>query len=104
MRRILLPLAALAASAVLGGIAAVGIWTVVDDDEAEPAAATSPNSAAPPSRNTAAQGLSIGEIYRRASPGVVEIRVEAGGGGRGRPSLPPPPGAARPPGVLFRQG
>ena len=92
MRRILLPLAALAASAVLGGIAAVGIWTAVDDDEAEPAAATTGSPAAPPSRNTAAQGLSIGEIYRRASPGVVEIRVEAGGGD-GEDSFLPQPGA-----------
>ena len=92
MRRILLPLAALAASALLGGLAAVGIWTAVDDDEAEPAAAAPASSAAPPRSNTSAQGLSIGEIYRRASPGVVEIRVEAGGG-EGDDSFLPQPGA-----------
>jgi putative serine protease PepD len=91
MRRIALPLAALAASAVLGGIAAVGIWTAVDDDEAEPAAAAPASSTAPPSRNTAAQGLTIGEIYKRASPGVVEIRVEASGDDD--PSFLPQPGA-----------
>jgi putative serine protease PepD len=90
MRRIVLPLAALAASALLGGVAAVGVWTAVDDDEAEPAAAAPASSSAPPGRNTAAQGLTIGEIYKRASPGVVEIRVDAGGGGDDESFLPRP--------------
>jgi putative serine protease PepD len=92
MRRIVLPLAALAASALLGGVAAVGVWTAVDD-EAEPATAAPASSAAPPGRNTAAQGLTIGEIYKRASPGVVEIRVEAGSGDGDDPSFLPQPGA-----------
>jgi putative serine protease PepD len=92
MRRILLPLAALAASALLGGVAAVGLWIALDDDEPEPAAPAAATSAAPPGRNTAVQGLSIGEIYKRASPGVVEIRVDAGGEDED-PSFLPRPGA-----------
>jgi putative serine protease PepD len=93
MRRIVLPLAALAASALLGGVAAVGVWTAVDDDEAEPAASTPAAAVAPPGRNTAVQGLTIGEIYKRASAGVVEIRVEAGGDDGDDPSFLPQPGA-----------
>ena len=73
MKRFLIPLAALVASGVLGGVAAVAVWEAVDDEE--PAARTV--AADPASSRTTATGggLSIGEIYERASPGVVEIRV-----------------------------
>ena len=72
VRRLLVPVAALLASALLGGIAAVGIWTAVDDDA--PAAAV---SASEPAEDTAnGSTLSVGELYDRVSPGVVEIEVE----------------------------
>ena len=73
MKRFAIPFVALVASALLGGIAAVGVWEFVDDDE--PAVQTV--SADPTSARTTATagGLSIGEIYDRSSPGVVEIRV-----------------------------
>jgi putative serine protease PepD len=72
MKRFLIPLAALLASGLLGGVAAVGVWEAVDDDEPANTVAASPASA----RSTSASGgLSIGEIYDQASPGVVEVRV-----------------------------
>ena len=76
LRRLLVPLAALVAAAVLGGLGAVGIWEAVDD-ESQPAAAAAPEPAA---RQQAAAGasLSIGEIYERVSPGVVQISSESG--------------------------
>jgi putative serine protease PepD len=75
MKRFLIPFVALVASGLLGGVAAVGVWEAVDDDEpATRVVAADPAS----SRTTSATGgLSIGEIYDRSSPGVVEVRVRA---------------------------
>jgi putative serine protease PepD len=76
MKRFVIPFAALLAAGVLGGVAAVGVWEAVDDDEPSTrTVAADPTS----SRTTSATGgLSIGEIYDRASPGVVEVRVQGG--------------------------
>ena len=74
MKRLLIPVVALLASGLVGGVAAVGVWEAVDDD----APATTTVSATPTSARTTSatgSGLSIGEIYDQASPGVVEIRV-----------------------------
>jgi putative serine protease PepD len=77
MKRFLIPVAALLASGLVGGVAAVGVWEAVDDDPATTTVEAAPASSA---RTTSAGGgLSIGEIYDRASPGVVEIRVAAQG-------------------------
>ena len=73
VRRFLMPVAALLAAAVLGGIAAVAIWTAVDDDDAPATALASTE----PSENAAAgSSLSLGALYDRVSPRVVEIEVE----------------------------
>ena len=98
MKRFLIPFVALVASGLLGGVAAVGVWEAVDDD----APATRTVSASPTSARTtsAVGGLSIGDIYDQASPGVVEIRVEARGGDVTPEVVPSdpnnPPGLPRP--------
>jgi len=59
-------LVAALAVGVAGGVGGAALWDAVDDEIAQPA----PEGSA--SRPAADQsGLSIGEIYRRASPGVV---------------------------------
>jgi putative serine protease PepD len=76
MKRFLIPFVALLASGLVGGVAAVGVWEAVDDDQPS----TTTVSATPTSAPTASAsggGLSIGEIYDQASPGVVEVRVES---------------------------
>ena len=69
-------LVAALAVGVAGGVGGAALWDAVDDEIAQPA----PEGSA--SRPAADQsGLSIGEIYRRASPGVVQIRREGGNPG-----------------------
>jgi putative serine protease PepD len=70
VKRILIPVAALTAAALLGGVAAVGVWEAIDDD-----ATTAPAEAASVSQPVAAGGLSVGDIYDRAIPAVVEIQA-----------------------------
>jgi putative serine protease PepD len=72
LKRILIPVAALAAAALLGGVAAVGVWEAVDDD-----APTAEAEAAAGSQPVAAGGLSVGDIYERTIPGVVEISAQS---------------------------
>ena len=100
MKRLLIPFVALLASGLLGGVAAVGVWEAVDDD----APATRTVSASPASARTtsAAGGLTIGDIYDQASPGVVEIRVGAAAGDQTPDVVPSDP--SDPPGVLPRPG
>jgi putative serine protease PepD len=98
MKRFLIPFVALVASGLLGGVAAVGVWEAVDDDTPVTRTVSAADGSA---RTTSATGsLSIGEIYDRASPGVVEIRVE-GTSGDSSPDVVPsdpndPPGLPRP--------
>lgn len=69
-------LVAALAAGLAGGVGGAALWDAVDDETAQPAREESV------SRPTASQsGLSIGEIYRRASPGVVQIRREGGNPG-----------------------
>jgi putative serine protease PepD len=75
MKRFLIPVAAMLASGLLGGVAAVAFWEAVDDDPGTTTVEAAPASSA--RTTSAAGGLSIGDIYDRASPGVVEIRVQA---------------------------
>ncbi|MCA1676953.1 MAG: trypsin-like peptidase domain-containing protein, partial [Actinobacteria bacterium] len=77
VRRMLVPVAALVAAGVVGGLGAVGIWEAVED-ESQPAAAATPDRAARQGTAAGAADLSIGEIYERAAPGVVQISAEAG--------------------------
>jgi putative serine protease PepD len=77
LRRFLVPVAALLAAAFVGGLGAVAIWEAVDD---EPTQAAAPRETSP-STTTAASRTSVGEVYRRAAPGVVEITTEASGFG-----------------------
>jgi putative serine protease PepD len=69
--RALIPFAALLAAAVIGGLAAVGLWEAVADEESSSAPAQQA-SALPAAEGS---GLAAGEVYRRAAPGVVEIRA-----------------------------
>ena len=78
MKRILVPLLALVAAGVIGGIAAVGVWETIDE---EGGGSTVTVSRTAPGEPAAAGSSSIGELYRRVSPGVVQIRVEAPGTG-----------------------
>jgi putative serine protease PepD len=64
LRRVLLPIAALLAAGVLGGVAAVGVWEAVDEDAAPAVAEGEP---------VASSDLSVNEIYDRSIPGVVEV-------------------------------
>ena len=69
MRRLLIPVVALLAAGLIGGIGAVAVWEAVDDDggsEAIPVAAR-PTAASTPT--------DVAQIYERAAPGVVEITV-----------------------------
>ena len=76
MKKFLVPFAALLASAVLGGVAAVGVWSAVDED--------APSSAAPVAATTtvtrpvAATGGSIADIYKQTITGVVTITAQTG--------------------------
>ncbi|MGH2996528.1 MAG: S1C family serine protease [Gaiellaceae bacterium] len=83
----LIPVAALVGAALLGGLGAVGVWEAASDDE--PAA-----SSAVDGRATAAAGdSSLGEIYRRAAPGVVELTIDGASEGEQEQDffgLPPP--------------
>ena len=72
LKRIVVPVAALVAAALLGGVAAVGVWEAIDDEA--PAAAAEPSAAA---QAVADGGLSVGDIYERTIPGVVEISAES---------------------------
>jgi putative serine protease PepD len=76
VRRLLVPLAALVAAGIVGGLGAVGIWEAVDDDGGPAAAA----ALEPAARQQTAAGaaLSISEIYERVAPGVVQITSESG--------------------------
>jgi putative serine protease PepD len=75
VNKYLVPLVALLAAAVLGGVAGAGIWAAVEDDPS-PAAATT--SAAVNRPVTAREG-SIAAIYEQTIPGVVEITARSGG-------------------------
>jgi putative serine protease PepD len=85
VRRIFIPLAALVGAALLGAAGAVGLWEAVDDDGRVAATTTTTIERSAEGRATAGSGLTTGEIYRRAAPGVVEISAGAegpfGGGG-----------------------
>jgi putative serine protease PepD len=76
VKRILIPIAALVGAAMLGAAGAVGLWEAVDDDGRVATATTTVERSAQ-ERASASSGLTTGEIYRRAAPGVVEI--SAGG-------------------------
>ncbi len=78
VKRILIPVAALTAAALLGGVAAVGMWEAIDDD-----AATASAEAAGASQPVADGGLSVGDIYDRTIPGVVEISAQSSAPGLG---------------------
>ena len=72
LKRIVVPVAALVAAALLGGVAAVGVWEAIDDEA--PTAAAEPSAA---TQAVADGGLSVGDIYERTIPGVVEISAES---------------------------
>lgn len=70
MKRVLIPIAALVASGLLGGVAAVAAWEAVADDDEQAGATAEP--ARPVADGTA---LDLRELYRRALPAVVEVSV-----------------------------
>ena len=85
MRRYLVPLVALAAVAVLGGLAGAGLLAAFDDNGGSSTTAAAPAPAQTvtvrEAARTSTSGLTINQIYRRSSPGVVQIRVHQTSGG-----------------------
>jgi putative serine protease PepD len=69
IRRILIAVAALLAVALVGGATGAALWEATDDDA--PAPAATPAAGTPASSSTS----SVADLYRRVSPGVVEIRA-----------------------------
>jgi putative serine protease PepD len=60
-------------AAVLGGFVAAGAVVLLDDGDAAPAASTT--TVTTPSARATSDGLSAGDIYKRASSAVVEIQA-----------------------------
>ena len=73
MKRQLVPLAALAAAGVIGGI---GGGAIVAATDAEPATVTADAPATP----TASSSSSVASVYRRAIKGVVKVFASSGAG------------------------
>ena len=71
MNRFLLP-AAVAGAGLLGGGVGIAAWEALDDD-ADPVSTVAERDATPTANRSAA--TSLGELYRRAAPGVVEIQT-----------------------------
>jgi S1-C subfamily serine protease len=92
IQRFLLPLAALVAAAVVGGVVAVATWQALDDSP--PAAAPAPGAAPaqPVADPPPAAAGSVVDVVERALPGVVHVTV--GGGDEdaedGEPRVVPP--------------
>lgn len=81
MRRRMTAAAALVAAAAIGGAAAVAGWEAADDDPQAAGEQAATTTDATTARPTASGGLSVAEIYRRTSAGVVEVRVTTAGNG-----------------------
>jgi S1-C subfamily serine protease len=71
-------LAALAASAVLGGVVAVGAVAVLGGLEGDTTVVTSTTAAPSPQLAPTGDGMSVNEIYERAASGVVRINATDG--------------------------
>jgi putative serine protease PepD len=65
--------ASLLAAAILGGLVAVGVGALLDED-GDPAGATATVTTGSDSGSAAGGSLSAGEVYRRAASAVVEIQ------------------------------
>ena len=75
------PLAALAAAALLGGgVALAGAWALGAFDESDVVADAAPITSSTGSSSTGATGIDVADIYRRSSPGVVQITSTSQGG------------------------
>ena len=74
LTRFIAPVAALLASAIVGGLAAVAAWEALDTD----AAPATTETVAPPTQPASAEApaSSIADVVRRVMPAVVEVRVE----------------------------
>ncbi len=90
-------LAALVASGLLGGVAAVGAVALLGGLEGDTTVVTSTAAAAPPTSLAPASGaaMSVNEIYERAASGVV--RVNATNNSTSAPQVVPPSGFPRVP-------
>jgi S1-C subfamily serine protease len=71
-------LAALAASAVLGGVVAVGAVAILGGLEGDTTVVTSTTAAPSPQLAPTGDGMSVNEIYERAASGVVRINATDG--------------------------
>lgn len=78
VRRVSVAAAALVAAALVGALAAIGIWQAVDDDQSSTAAPT-PAPAQPIA--TTATGTSIPALVKRTMPAVVEITASSSSAG-----------------------
>jgi putative serine protease PepD len=101
VQRFLLPLAALVAAAVVGGVVAVATWQALDDSGPATATAVGPAPAQPVADPPpAAPPGSVVEVVERALPGVVHVTVGSGAEEEADAEEPPvvPPLRPAPPG------
>src|SRR3990170_1605527 len=87
-QRSLRSFAALLATAVLGGVVAVGAVALLGGLEGDTTVITETASAPNPPLASPSVALSVNEIYQRAAPGVVQITSTSGNiGGASQQSL-----------------
>jgi putative serine protease PepD len=79
MRKVLLPIAALMAAGVIGGIGGAGIYSAVQDDPAPAAASVTTTTTAAPttSQPVAARTGSAAAIYKRSIGSVVQVATQS---------------------------
>src|SRR3990170_4853338 len=83
--RSLRPYAALFATAVLGGVVAVGAVALLGGLEGETTVVTETVASPSPSTNAVKGAMSVNEIYERAASGVVQITSTSGSAGSPAP-------------------
>jgi putative serine protease PepD len=99
VQRFLLPLAALVAAAVVGGVVAVATWQALDDSTPAAAPAPAPAPAQPVADPPPVEAGSVVDVVERTLPGVVHVTV-GGGDEEAEEEQPPrvvPPGRQFPP-------
>ena len=78
MKKFLVPFVALLSAAIVGGVAAVGVWEVAGEDAAPAAAPVTTTTTV--NRPVSSSGSSIAQIYKDTITGVVTITAQTGEG------------------------
>src|SRR5215216_1241594 len=77
MRRFVLPVVALVAAGVLGGVTGAAVWEATDDDGGTTQAVT---TVATPTAPVASRTGSVAAVYKAAVPSVVEVAADSAQG------------------------